>query len=303
MVTILDAKRPPGGAGPTSHAVLAAPVEPEGKPRAVGPFAMVVHAKIPEVAAGALPVDADVRPHPHIGLTAISYVVEGSVTHRDSLGNRRELHPGDFGATVSGRGLVHSERMERLRLLGGTFEMFQMLLPHPDGHEDGEPSFVYRASTEHPVETREGTTVRWLFPKPPEAPIGMPTATPILLADVALDAGAAWSPPPAPERALYVREGEIEIGDRRIGAGKVVLLGADETPLLRATVATRLLAYGGTPVGPRYVWWNYMHSSLARMEAARAEWRAGKVALPPGDTESFTPAPPDDGRPLIRLNE
>lgn len=302
MATIFDAKRPPGGAGPTTHAVLAAPLEPAGKPRAVGPFAAVVHARIPEVAAGALPVDSDVRPHPHIGVTAISYVLEGSVTHRDSLGNRRELHAGDLGATVSGRGIVHSERTERLRLHGGTFEMFQLLLAHPDGHEDGEPSFFHRASAEHPVETRDGATVRSLFPLPPATPMGMPTATPILLVDVTLDVDARWTPPLAPERAFYVREGEVEIGNQRAGAGKVVLLDAGESPVLRATAATRLLAFGGTPVGPRYVWWNYIHSSLERVEAAKAEWRAGKVKLPPGDTESFTPAPPDNGRPLVHLN-
>src|SRR5205823_3829864 len=123
--------------------------EVDGARRTVGPFAVVAHIKMPVSVPGALPVDADVRPHPHIGLTAISYVLEGAITHRDSLGNRRELRAGDLGATVSGRGAVHSERFERLRLLGGGFEMFQLLLPLPDGHEDIEPCFFHRAHEEH----------------------------------------------------------------------------------------------------------------------------------------------------------
>ncbi len=299
MITVVDAKQLPGPPGMSN--VLAAPLDPDGAPRTVGPFALVAHVKMPMVPAGVLPVDADVRPHPHIGLTAISFVVEGAVTHRDSLGNRRELRAGDLGGTVSGRGVVHSERFERIRLLGSEFEMFQLLLALPDGHEDVEPSFFHRAHEEHPTSSGEGTTVRWLFGAPPEAPAGMPMTTPILLADVALDANARWSLPEAPERALYVREGEVEIGASRARAGQVVVVGPGEASV-RALEPARLLAFGGTGVGPRYMWWNYMHSSLERIEAAKADWRAGRVKLPNGDTESFTPCPPDDGRPLWRLN-
>ena len=108
MIPVHDAKRLPGPPG--SSTVLAAPIDPGGAPRTVGPFALVVHARMPVSAPGALPVDADVRPHPHIGLTAISYLLDGAITHRDSLGNRRELRTGDLGGTVSGRGVVHSER-------------------------------------------------------------------------------------------------------------------------------------------------------------------------------------------------
>jgi len=299
MITVVDAKRLPGPPG--SSGALAAPIDPDGAPRTVGPFALVAHVKMPVSAPGALPVDFDVRPHPHIGLTAISYVLDGAITHRDSLGNRRELRAGGLGATISGRGVVHSERFERNRLLGGAFEMFQMLLALPDGYEDVEPSFFHRALEEHPTTSGEGATVRLLFPAPPSAPSGMPVTTPILLADVALDPSAHWSLPEAPERALYVREGEVEVHGSRVRAGQVAVVAPGEASV-RAVASARLLAFGGTGVGPRYLWWNYLCSSLERIEAAKTEWRHGRVKLPDGDTESFTPCPPDDGRPLWHLN-
>lgn len=299
MFTVVDAKRPP--AAPGSSHFMAAPIGPDGALRTIGPFAMVAHAKTPASAPGSLPVDADVRPHPHIGLTAISYVLEGAVTHRDSLGNRRELLAGDVCATVSGRGVVHSERVERNRLFGSSFEMFQLLLGHPDGYEDIEPSFFFRAGAELPTSSREGANERWLFPNPPDAPTGMPTTTPILLADVALEPNARWSVPNVPERALYVMHGEIQAGASRVRAGQVAIAGPGDVSV-SALESARFLAFGGTGIGARYMWWNYMHSSLARIEAAKAEWRQGRVKLPIGDTESFTPCPADEGRPLLRLN-
>lgn len=280
--------------------VLVAPIDLGGAMRTVGPFAMVAHIKIPESPPGALPVDADVRPHPHVGLTAISYVLDGALTHRDSLGNRREIRTGELGVAISGRGIVHSERFERMRLLGGGFELFQILIALPDGSEDCEPSFFHRIGEEIEVASRDGATVRWLFPNPPTAPTGMPP-TPILFADVALEANGQWLVPDVAERALYVREGEIELRGERIRTGQVAVVGAGDASM-RAIDAARVLAFGGASVGQRYLWWNYMHSSLERIEAAKAEWRRGLVKLPIGDTESFTPCPPDDGRPLWRLN-
>jgi redox-sensitive bicupin YhaK (pirin superfamily) len=299
VTDVRDAKRfPPGPAG---AGVMAAPLDFETAPRSVGPFAVVVHQRLEESAPGALPVDGDVRCHPHIGLAAISYVVEGAVTHRDSLGNRCELRAGDLGVTISGRGIVHSERLERVRVLGGSFELFQLLLALPDGSEDVEPSFFRRAPEETPITKDGGATTRWLLPCPPDLPAGFPTTTPILLADVSLESGATWSSPDVPERALYVWSGEIEIGTSRATAGQIAILAAGETTV-RATGRARVLAFGGAPVGPRHFWWNYIHSSREKIEAARAEWRAGRVPLPPGDTESFTPAPADEGRPWRILN-
>ncbi len=299
MTNILDAKKlscPPG-----STIFQAAPIDRTGAPRTVGPFSMVTHVRMPVTPPGALPVDVDVRAHPHIGLTAISYVLDGAITHRDSLGNRQELVAGHLGATVSGRGVVHSERFERIRLLGGRLEMFQILLALHDGFEDVEPCFWHHVH-DVPHASGSGAHVRWLLTAPPAAPVSIPSSSPILLADVTLDAGAAWSPPKAPERALYVHTGTLDVGPERATAGQVALLGSDEV-VVSAVEPSRILAFGGTSTGPRFSWWNYQHSSLERIEAAKSDWREGRMTLPIGDTESFTPCPAADGRPLLRLNQ
>lgn len=281
-------------------AVNAAPVELDGATRPIGPFAMVAHVRRFVVEPGALPIDFDVRPHPHIGLAAISYVLDGHVTHRDSLGSRAELGPGWVGSMVAGRGVVHSERFERLRVLGGGFEMVQILLALPDGAEDAEPSFA--AVPPERVPRREADGARVVALADPDPAVGAPVRfpAPLLLHDVALAPGARYRPPALADRALYVRDGAIEVGGVRAVAGELALLGPGEAAAV-APDGARLLAFGGAPVGPRLLWWNFLHSSLERIEAARAAWRAGTTPRPPGDTESFTPAPPDDGRPLVEL--
>jgi redox-sensitive bicupin YhaK (pirin superfamily) len=250
MITVVDAKKLPGHVGSSA---LAAPVGPDDAPRTVGPFAVVVHATIHATGPGELPVDVDVRPHPHIGLIAISYVLEGAVTHRDSLGFRRELHAGDLGATISGRGVVHSERLERKRVLGGAFQMMQLLLALPDGAEEVEPSFVFRAKSEIPTTSADGATVHWLCASPPEVPAGLATTTPILLAAIDFEANGRWLPPEAPERALYVRSGAIEVGDARVGEGRVAILAPGATRV-RALEPSHVIEIGGTTVAERYKW-------------------------------------------------
>ncbi|MCB9598670.1 MAG: hypothetical protein H6719_38500, partial [Sandaracinaceae bacterium] len=140
-----------------------------------------------------------------------------------------------------------------------------------------------------------GGVVRALHPA-----MGFPAA--LLLEDVRLEPGARHTvPATCAERAVYVLSGAIEVGGETAHAQQTALLEPGDATIT-ATSAARVLAFGGDPVGPRYQWWNYLHSSLARIEEAREAWRAGTVPRPPGDTESFTPAPDDGGRPLVRLN-
>jgi redox-sensitive bicupin YhaK (pirin superfamily) len=189
--------------------------------------------------------------------------------------------------------------MERLRLLGGRLHLLQILIALPDGHEDMAPSWQAVAPDEVPERRQGGAHIRVL------AGEGTVLAYPgrLLLEDVSLGAGARYACPPMAERALHVLEGSILIGETTVHANQTVLLHADSPPASSADGA-RLLALGGDPVGPRYSWWNFIHSSLDAIEQAKARWRAREYFVaPPGDTESFTPAPPDDGRPLMRINQ
>lgn len=294
MITIADARRIPTPRG--SEDELAAPLGPDDALESVGPFVMVGRHRLVDLAAGALPVDADVRPHPHIGLAALSYVLEGAITHRDSLGHRCELVAGDAGLTVAGRGVSHSERFERMRLLGGTLDMFQMLLALPDALEDVEPSFVHAPAPREAAS--DAVSVRELARPDGGGRLRFPMTT--LLVDLAFRADAPAHVPDAQERALYVFEGEVDVEGARVRSGQVARL-AQGASRLDGRAGARALLFGGSPVGPRWMWWNYVHSSLERIESAKTAWRAGTVTRPVGDTESFTPAPPDDGRPLRRI--
>lgn len=288
MVTIHDAKRHPMGA-------MAAPLGPPEAPRSVGPFCMVAHVVFSEIEAGALPVDHDVRAHPHIGLVALSYMLDGHLTHRDNLGSRCELAPGDLGVTIAGRGVVHSERFERLRLHGGRLELFQVLVALPDEHEACEPRFEHVRAAQMPTQAEGGAVVRSV-----DTAVTLPGR--LLLRDVRLESGSRHVvAEELAERAIYVIAGRVTVDDQPVDAKQLALLDRGAAATVVATTAAHVLVYGGDSPGPRYMWWNYISSSLATIEEAKQAWREGRVSLPTGDTESFTPAPPDTGRPLLRI--
>ncbi len=280
---------------------LVAPVGLGGQPRMVGPVAMVAHLPPMTVEPWGTPVDADVRPHPHIGLGAVTYLLEGHVTHRDSLGTIQEIEPGAVACTVAGRGVVHSERLERLRLHGGTLHLFQILIALADGHEDAHPAFHYVRPDDVRVERGQGATIRRLVGAGSAIDEGLPS--PVFIHEITLEPGAGvdiYSD--AGERAVYVIEGTVEVDGRAVTHGHRAVLDPEAGGVAAAAEGAHLLAFGGAPMGPRYLWWNYLHSSLDAIKSATAAWRAEDVPLPRGDTESFTPAPGDDGRPLRILN-
>jgi len=281
---------------------VAVPLGSEDALRMVGPFAVVAHALPYAVEPGALPPDFDVRPHPHVGLAAITYMLDGYLTHRDSLGSRREVGPGEINYMVAGRGIVHSERFERLRLLGGRLELLQILLALPEGAEDAEPTFSWVESARVPRSSEDGATIRWLAAGAGVVDAAVCFPAPMYLCDVQLEPGAPYRVPEGfGERAVYVLSGALEVDGARVGPQQVAVL-AQGPVVIAAREGARVLSLGGDPVGPRYMWWNYIHTSLERLEAAKAAWRAGALRLPPGDTESLTPCPPDHARPLQRLS-
>lgn len=180
----------------------------------------------------------------------------------------------------------------------GKLELLQILLALPDGAEEMEPSFAHVEADQVPEVRQDGAIVRRLAGDA----TSLPFPGPMFLHDVQLEAGGGYAlPAEMQQRAIYVVAGEVEVDGTRVRERQTATIGRAPARVTAAGAA-RVVAFGGAPVGPRYVWWNFVHSSFARIEEARAEWRAGRTPLPPGDTESFTPAPPDQGRALMCLN-
>lgn len=242
----------------------------------------------------------DVRPHPHIGLATVTYLYRGAILHRDSLGTKKEIHPGDVNWMIAGRGISHSERTSaevRAQAKSSLFGI-QTWVALPDQAEDADPGFEHRAAAELPVIEGEGKTVRLILGTAYGERAPVQTFSEMFYADAVLDAGARLPLPGDHEdRGLYVLEGEIEVAGQIFDAGKMMVFRPGDAMTLTALKPSRLMLLGGaTFPGPRYIWWNFVASSKERIEAAKEAWRQGDWAhgrfqLPPGDDAEFIPLP------------
>lgn len=267
---------------------------PTAKRRMVGPFIFW-----DQMGPGYLPAGTglDVRPHPHIGLSTVTYLTEGEILHRDSLGKVQPIRPGAVNWMTAGKGIVHSERTEAgLRAQGNHLAGFQSWVALPQRFEEIEPDFVHYDSATLPVISDHGVWMRLvagcLFGQ--TSPVR--TLSETIYAEILLDAGAKVEIPAShPERALYLADGHIDIaGDAFTaegGAGQLLVLREGNNLTVRAEAPTRLLLLGGEPMdGPRFIWWNFVSSSKERIEDAKSDWRAGRFPSVPGETE-FIPLP------------
>jgi hypothetical protein len=273
--------------GFTVHRVLPAPERPM-----VGPFVFFDQMGPAAFAPGQ---GIDVRPHPHIGLATVTYLFEGEILHRDSLGTVQPIRPGAVNWMTAGRGIVHSERTApTVRAAGGRVAGLQAWVALPREAEDSEPSFAHYDRDALPLVEAAGAAVRliagtWLGRRSPVA-----TASPTLYADVALEAGAGLAvPEDYVERAIHVVDGEVVIDDGRVPAGTMAVLRPGLDVTVTAPVASRLMVLGGAPLdGPRTLWWNFVASTPDRIERAKADWKAGRFPAVPGDDEVI-PLPAD----------
>jgi redox-sensitive bicupin YhaK (pirin superfamily) len=298
MLTIIRPLRTPQGSlvSPIGEGG-ASPMAPDARARTVGPFTIVAHFDA-TFAPGAASLDLDVRPHPHIGIATLSYLFSGAITHRDGLGNVAEILPGDVAWMVAGRGVVHSERIPTLRERGGRFDGLQIWVALAEHEEEKEPSFEIVRAADVLVSEAGGARVRRLLGEGtrPHATNGT------WLCDVELAEGAAFEAPPSAESAVYVLEGVLEIDGRTLGAGETATFGAGDARRFLARQRAHAIGFGGEPVGPRYLWWNYLHSSKERIEQAKAQWLEKRFALPADDRDDVIPLPADHERPLRVLN-
>ncbi len=242
----------------------------------------------------------DVRPHPHIGLGTVTYLLKGRIHHRDSLGTDQWIEPGAVNWMLAGQGITHSERTDG-PARAAPFSMFglQTWLALPEAREDDPAAFQHLGAASLPVLEGEGKEVRLILGDAWGATVPMQMPSEIFYADAMLAAGAALPLPDNHEdRGVYVLQGQVTSGGQTHEAGRMLVFRPGDRVSVRAgTEGARLILLGGATMGgPRFIWWNFVASSRERIDAAREAWRAGdwqhgRFRLPPGDAAEFIPAP------------
>jgi redox-sensitive bicupin YhaK (pirin superfamily) len=228
----------------------------------------------------------DVRPHPHIGLATVTYLFEGAIEHRDSLGTVQVIRPGDVNWMTAGRGIVHSERSPPPRQGGPIWGVqFWAALPKPD--EETDPAFHHVPAKDLPVTTAGGVSLRVIIGAWDDLISPVKTFSPMLFADLNFAAGAAQIAPNAvEERALYVMDGVVEADGAPVAAGELAILGPGAQPNLSAAAPARAILFGGSALdGPRKLWWNFVSSRPERIEQAKRDWRDQAMGTVPGEVE------------------
>ncbi|REJ85863.1 MAG: pirin family protein [Acidobacteria bacterium] len=241
----------------------------------------------------------DVRPHPHIGLSTVTYLFRGQIQHRDSLGTLEVIRPGELNWMTSGQGIVHSERTPREdRAEGPDLFGIQAWVALPRDAEDTRPAFEHYGRERLPEIVEPGATVRLIAGALYGETSPVRCHSDMFYAEVVLADGARI--PLAPdydERGVYVVEGAVEIAGDVYEAGRLVVLRPGDEVTLRSRGASRCMFLGGEPMdGPRYLWWNFVASTRDRIEQAKNDWKLGRFAKVPGDSEEFIPLPEDDAR-------
>ncbi|MGA8601779.1 MAG: pirin family protein [Beijerinckiaceae bacterium] len=264
---------------------------PSARRQMIGPFIFFDQMGPAEFITGQ---GIDVRPHPHINLATVTYLFEGEIMHRDSLGTEQPIKPGAVNWMSAGRGIVHSERTAPERKAKGQ-KLFgiQSWVALPRDAEESAPNFAHHDAHALPVIEDSGKSVRLVVGSAFGKTSPVQTASEMIYADIALEAGAAI-PIDATheERGLYLVSGNVEIAGDRFGPGQLLVLRPGDAISVRAATPARFLLLGGAPMdGPRYIWWNFVSSRKERIEQAKAEWKSGKFDTIPGDAEEFIPLP------------
>ena len=258
--------------------------------RMVGPFIFLDQMGPAELAPGR---GIDVRPHPHIGLATVTYLFNGEIRHRDSLGSALDIEPGAVNWMTAGRGIAHSERSgDDWRARGGLLAGLQLWVALPAPFEETDPAFHHVDAADLPVVEGEGVRARLIAGAAYGKRSPVATFGDTIFADIRLNAGAS-APVDAvhEERALYVASGAIDIGGERFDAGRLLELRPGAAIKIAAPEPARVALIGGeTADGPRHIWWNFVSSRKDRIDQAKADWRAGRFAHVPGETE-FIPLP------------
>lgn len=278
-------------------------VLPSARRRMVGPFIFLDQMGPEILSAGR---GLDVAPHPHIGLATVTYLFKGELLHRDSLGTVQPIRPGEVNWMTAGRGIAHSERTpQEMRAAGSDLFGIQSWVALPLRHEEDEPAFAHHDASEFPLVEGEGKRVRIIAGSLYGSRSPVETFSEMFYADAELKAGARLHvPAEQEERAAYVVEGEVELsgeGGATFEAGRLLVFkpGVEVTLEAHGSSGTRLMLLGGEPLdGRRHIWWNFVSSSPERIEQAKEDWKAGRFAPVPEETE-LIPLP-ESGPVVVR---
>ena len=271
-------------------------VLPFAKRRMVGPFVFFDHMGPMDLAAG-VDRSVDVRPHPHIGLSTVTYLFSGEVMHRDSVGSVQPLGPREVNWMTAGSGITHSERFEKARAVGDHLHGIQAWVALPVADEECAPSFTHLSGKDLPEWEERGVTGQLIAGSAYGIAATAPVFSPLFYVALQLVPGAvAELPSGYSERAIYITTGSIELEGGRYGAGQMLVLGPDVSAV-RSEEGALVMVLGGEPLGERFLFWNFVSSSQERIEQAAADWRAGRMKLPDLDHEEFIPLPESPATP------
>mgnify|MGYP005748555791 CR=1 FL=1 len=262
---------------------------PTAQRKMVGPWIFFDHMGPADFPAGK---GINVRPHPHINLATVTYLFEGEILHRDSLGSLQAIRPGDINLMVAGRGIVHSER-ERPEVTAVPHRLhgLQLWFALPEADEEIEPAFLHYPSADIPRVDVGGVPARVMMGSAYGVTSPVRTWAGALYVEAHLQAGQKLMLPQAAERALYVADGALKARDVALPQHSLAILDDSPGVEVEATAESRIALIGGDPLGQRFIDWNFVSSRKARIVQARADWQAGRFPVVPGDTEEFIPLP------------
>lgn len=266
--------------------------------RMVGPFIFMDHGgpvNIPSKSE----VNLDVLPHPHIGLSTVSYLLSGKVTHRDSLGVEQVIQPGEVNWMTAGKGISHSERFEDPAMLaGGRLELLQTWVALPEKDEESDPAFENYKPDQLPIYTDKGVWMRLIAGEAYGLKNNVKTHSPLFYLHVELEKDARFGLPIGySERGAYIIRGAVEVNGVTYQDGQLLVFTDGVDPIIVAKESTTLMLLGGEHLGHRYIWWNFVSSTRERIEQAKEDWKQGRIILPPTDNHEHVPLPEDKSRP------
>ncbi|TDR20478.1 pirin family protein [Marinicella litoralis] len=262
---------------------------PQANQKMIGPWIFFDHMGPADFPAGK---GIDVRPHPHINLATVTYLFEGEIWHRDSLGSSEPIVPGDVNLMVAGKGIVHSEReRDEVRNQQHRLHGLQLWLALPEADEEIEPAFYHYASADIPATDIDGVAVRVLMGSAYGLTSPVKTFAETLYIEAALAQGQSLILPVAEERGLYVANGQIDINQQPLNALQMAVLDSAEITITATQDHTRIALIGGEQISKRYIDWNFVSSRKERIEQAKDDWRHQRFEKVPGDEDAFIPLP------------